>query len=79
VIYKFEKDGKADVISSSIPGMMLVPPGFNAEDAIPATVEEFKAHLDSAPIINTSQPSISDLQAQIDELKALITKQSQAQ
>jgi hypothetical protein len=79
MIYKFTNEaGESTVVSSTVPGVLIVPSGFTMDDSVPVTQEEYQAHLDAIPVVTTTQPSVADLQAQIDELKTLITKQIKA-
>lgn len=70
-VYKDSDGSIVQAVSSSIPGLSLVPAGFSISDAQPISHEEFQALGENHPVLPT-QPTITTLQAQIDELKALV-------
>lgn len=73
-------DDKGDIImtvSSSVPGLMIVPPGKTIEDAIPMTQTEFEQHSKERMKANAANPqinSIDDLTKMVKNLQAEVQK-----
>ena len=68
-MHKYEQGGEIVLaVSSEIPGISIVPPGFRPEDAKPMTLKE---HKDLEKKANQPSPQ-RDILAELDALKAEI-------
>jgi hypothetical protein len=59
-------------VSSTIPGLTFIPPGFQVSDATGMTHEEFKQAMDEAAAI--PEPTLAELTARMVQLQADIEK-----
>lgn len=60
-------------VSSSLPGLTIVPPGKTAEDGVVMTEHEFKDHLDKIERELLANPPVSQLDILTKQVKDLQT------
>lgn len=71
-IYKDDQGNVIQAVSSSIPGLSIVPTGMTIADAIPVSPEEYSNISENHNQPYVEPPSVIDLAAQVEELKKLI-------